>query len=269
MKYLFFALTFILLISSCRSARNLSSALTKKDSMMVIINPSESDSALKVAAIINKIDSQKVQYSTFSAKVKIDYTDDKGKKFDLNAFLRMKKDSAIWLSVTIPLLGTEAFRVLITPDTVSILDKINKTIQYQSFDILKNLTNLPFDFYKLQDLFIGNPVFLDHHIIAYKENDALISITSNGSAFKNFSTFSNAALLLQRSKLDDNDTTKSRAADLSYQDYETFGKVQFSTKRNIMISDKTKLDIGLDFKQILFDASLNFPFSIPSNYKLK
>jgi hypothetical protein len=256
-------------MTSCRSARNLSSALTKKDSTVVIINPAESDSAIKVAQTINKIDSQRVQYSTFSAKLKIDYTDDKGKKFDLNAYLRMKKDSAIWLSVTVPLLGTEAFRVLITPDTVSILDKINRTIQYQSFEYLKQLTNLPFDFYKLQDLFIGNPVFLDSNIIAYKENDALISITSAGPSFKNFSTFSNSDLLLQRSKLDDADITKNRTADLGYQDYETFGKLQFSTKRNIMVADKTKLDIGLDFKQIVFDAPISFPFSIPGNYKMK
>jgi hypothetical protein len=269
MKYLLSIFSLLLLMASCRSARNLSSALTKKDSTVVIINPAESDSAIKVAQTINKIDSQRVQYSTFSAKLKIDYTDDKGKKFDLNAYLRMKKDSAIWLSVTVPLLGTEAFRVLITPDTVSVLDKINRTIQYQSFDFLKQLTNLPFDFYKLQDLFIGNPVFLDSNIIAYKESDAIISITSAGSTFKNFSTFSNAALLLQRSKLDDADITSSRTADLGYQDYETFGKVQFSTKRNIMVADKTKLDIGLDFKQIVFDSPINFPFSIPGNYKLK
>ena len=38
--------------------------------------------------------------------------------------------------------------------------------------------------------------------------------------------------------------------------------------RNNSLSEKTKLDVLLDFKQVEFDKALSFPFSIPKNYKV-
>jgi hypothetical protein len=198
----------------------------------------------------------------------VDYSDSRDKKYDVNAFLRMKKDSVIWISIN-AILGIEAFRVMITPDTVSILDKINKTIQYHSFDYLRELTNLPVDFPTLQDLIIGNPVFLDTNIVAYTENENFTSLTALGGFFKNFATFYNPDFSLQRSKLDDADITKSRTADLTYQDYQDNGTKRFSNKRKISIADKNKLDIDLEFKKVEFGGQLNYPFSVPSKYKLK
>ena len=70
------------------------------------------------------------------------------------------------------------------------------------------------------------------------------------------------------SKLDDVDLTRSRTASLAYAAYLPAGKWMFASARNISLSEKNKLDILLDFKQIEFDKSLPFPFSIPKNYKV-
>jgi hypothetical protein len=50
-----------------------------------------------------------------------------GKNYDVNATMRMYKDSAIWLSAN-AVLGIEAMRVLITKDSVKLLNKLDKTI---------------------------------------------------------------------------------------------------------------------------------------------
>jgi hypothetical protein len=268
MKYLMAVGVLVLLISACRSTKKISTAMSKKDSTTVTINPAENDSAKKVDTALDKIKKSHIDFNTFSAQMKIDYSDSRDKKYDVNAFLRMKKDSVIWISIN-AILGIEAFRVKITRDTVSVLDKINKTIQYHSFDYLREMTNLPVDFSILQDLIIGNPVFLDSNIVAYTENENFTSLTALGSFFKNFATFYNPDLLLQRSKLDDVDLTRSRTADLTYQDYENSGNYRFSTKRKISIAYKTKLDIDLEFKKVEFGASQNYPFSVPPKYKLK
>jgi len=45
--------------------------------------------------------------------------------------------------------------------------------------------------------------------------------------------------------------------------------VLFSTYRKIAVAEKARLDIELTFKQYSFNEPLNFPFSIPKNYKQK
>jgi hypothetical protein len=42
----------------------------------------------------------------------------------------------------------------------------------------------------------------------------------------------------------------------------------FAGTRNISLSEKNKLDILLEFKQVDFDKPVAFPFSIPKNYRI-
>ena len=94
-------------------------------------------------------------------------------------------------------------------------------------------------------------------------------MTMLGEFFKNFSQFNSGDLSIVRSKLDDVDVTRSRSADLSYQDYtDVAGGKRFANRRRISVSDKNKLDIDLDFKQVQFDLPLSYPFSV-KNLKLK
>lgn len=263
----------IILVASCRSARKISTALNTKDSATVIINPLESDSARKVLSTFDKINTNRIEFNTFTAKMKIDYD---GKDKDggdrkirgLNGVIRMQKDSVIWISLQAPIIG-EVMRLKITPDTVSILDKQANTVQYRQFDYLQEVAKLPIEFSDLQDLLIGNPVFLDSNIVAYNESETTTSLTTLGKSFKNYSTFINPGLNLQRSKLDDVDVTSSRSADLTYDDYEQNETHMFSGKRKISIAYKTRTEIELEFKQPQFNTPVNFPFNVPDKYKLK
>ena len=268
MKIIYSLLLLVVLVASCRSTRKISSSIGKKDSVTTIIDPKNSDSAQKVFDAYNKIVKDRIEFTTFQAKMKMDYDDGKKSYKDLNVTLRMKKDSIIWISVT-ALLGIEAVRAIITPDTVVLANKIEGTVQYRTFDYLKEVAKLPVDFSILQDIIIGNKVFLDSNIVAYGVSENMISLTMLGKFFKNFSQFAPADLTLVRSKLDDIDSTQSRSADLGYADYtEVNGGKKFATKRRITVSDKNKLDINIDFKQVQFDIPLTYPFSV-KNLKLK
>jgi hypothetical protein len=271
MKYIL-PLLIIILLASCRSARKISTALSTKDSATVIVNPLESDSAKIVLTAFEKIKSSRIEFNTFTSKLKINYEgkdkDGKDRNHDLNGIIRMQKDSMIWISVQAPIIG-EVFRLKITPDTVSILDKLANTVQYKQFEYLQEVAKLPIEFSDLQDLLIGNPIFLDSNIVAYKESENNTSLTTLGKEFKNFSTFLNPGLNLQRTKLDDVDITSSRSADLMYDQYELNESRMFSGKRKISIAYKTKTDIELEFKQSQFNTPVNFPFNVPDKYKLK
>lgn len=78
-----------------------------------------------------------------------------GREVNTNADIRMKKDSAIWISLR-PGLGIEAARIFITPDSVRILDKLNNDFLGFTFDSLSKRLDMPVDFQLIQHTLLGN-----------------------------------------------------------------------------------------------------------------
>ena len=267
---LFFA-TIIFLLGSCRSTKNIQTAIAKKDTATTVVvaklpvDHSGEDSISFIRESYKRINGNRISFTTFSAKIDVDYTDADGKKFDVNAHIRMYKDSVIWVSVTGPL-GIEGLRAYITQDSVKVLDKQKKEYIARSVSYLQEITALPLDLTSLQDLLLGNPVFLDSNIVSYTKSGTIISLQSNGEFFKNLFTFSDPGGLAQSSKLDDIDELRSRTCYLTYSVYEDKKGMNFSTKRSISVTEKKKLDIQLNFKQYEFNETLSFPFNIPKSY---
>jgi hypothetical protein len=271
MKRIFYSIIIISLFGAlaCRSTKTIGKAIanSKKDTAQTVIvvdNPKE-DSMRFINDIFSRVEKNLIDYKTFSAKMKVNYEGGDGSSHDFTANLLMKKDSIIWISIES--LGFEAFRILITPDSVKILDKskLTRELILRSVSYLQEAARMPLTFKDLQDLLIGNPVYLDSNIIFYRKESDAISVMGIGSIFKNYTTLNNDSYTLKHSKLDDVDALRARTADLTYGDY--IGN--FSTYRKISISEKSKLDIEFVFKKFKFNENLSFPFNLPKNYKLK
>lgn len=253
---------------SCRSTKKIQSAIVKIDTVaspVVVVDRSREDS---ISFIRNNYDSilrNRIQYTTFSGKIDVEYRDDDGKKYDVNAVVRMYRDSVIWVSVT-AILGIEGLRAYITKDSVKLLNKADKIYTARSVSYLQEVTALPLSLNSLQDLLIGNPVFLDSNIISYSRNSGSISLLSLGDFFKNLFTITSDHKLTISSKLDDVEEMRNRTCYLSYDNYESKKGPNFSTRRSINVSEKKKLDIKLNYKQYEFNETLSFPFTVPKNY---
>lgn len=258
------------LFSSCRSTRNIQTAVATKDSVVTIVTVPESnakaDSVAFIRETVRGINNNYIDFTTFSAKIDLDYEEGDGKKYNVNAHVRMYKDSVIWISIT-AILGIEGVRAYITRDSVKLLDKQNKIYKARSVSFLQEVTALPLDLPTLQNLILGNPVFLDSNITSYSRNGSTITLQSNGDFFKNLFTINEADRRVQSSKLDDVEKLRNRTCYLTYTDYEVKKGPAFSTKRTINVSEKKKLEIKLDFKQYEFNEKLSFPFSVPKNYE--
>jgi len=258
-------------LTSCRSTKNIQTAIAKKDTVAVVAPPVENlkeDSIAFIKDVQSNILKHQISFTTFSAKIDVDYTDGDDKKYNVNAHLRMYKDSVIWVSVT-AILGIEGLRALITKDSVKILNKQDKIYTTHSVSYLKEVTALPLTLASLQDLLMGNPVFLDSNIISYTKVPGSISLVSLGAFFKNLFTVAAEDRLMLSSKLDDVDELRNRTCLLTYSNYENKQGVYFPSKRSISVTEKKKLDIKFDFKQYEFNETLSFPFSIPKSYKQK
>ena len=267
MRLLVISLFFLLALVSCKPTKKIQTAIIKKDTTAAAINDhAREDSMQFIKATYNAIIANHVNYRTFSAKLNVDYIDADDKKYNVNANLRMQKDSIIWISVN-AIFGIEGLRALITKDSVKILDKQNKLYTARSIEYLQEVSSLPVDLHSLQELLIGNAIFLDSNIVSYSRSGDLISVLSIGKIFKNLLTLNEVNHGLLRIKLDDLDELRNRTGDLTYGDYEDKRGVHFSTVRKITFAEKKKLDVRLEFKQYNFNDDLTFPFSIPKNYK--
>ena len=74
---------------------------------------------------------------------------------------------------------------------------------------------------------------------------------------------------LERIKLDDLDLNQNRTAALLYGNYEKSVGFDFATAREINVSEKSKVEISIEFKQYEFNKELSFPWKVPNNYQRK
>ena len=272
MKYIAWLLVtmgMVIVVSSCRSTKKIQTVInTKRDTVHAApVADSRVDSLRYIREVLTTVQKNRIDFRTFSAKVKVNFEGMDGKKSDFNAFINLKKDSILWISINAAL-GIEAFRVLITPDSVKVLNKIDRIVQLRSVEYLQEVVKIPITFQDLQDLLVGNPVYLDSsNIVSYKKEEKTVSLISLGHIFKHLLTLNNNDMSLQYSKLDDVDAVRNRTAYITYGEYETKNNMRFSTFRKITVTEKAKLDIEMQFKQFDFNGTLSYSFRIPRNYK--
>ena len=272
-KNVFILLLAPFLLWSCHSVRHLKKSIgpvVPADTVSVVVADTvmREDSGAIIRENYSRIMENKIQYTTFSAKVDIDYIDPDGKKTNVNAHIRMFKDSVIWVTIT-GMLGIEGLRACITSDSVKILDKTKKEYTIRTLSYLQEVTALPLDLTSLQELLIGNPVFLDSTITSLNRSGNNISFLSLGEFFKNLFTIVDSDKKIVSCKLDDMDNARNRTCYLDYDGYENHEGKNFATERHISVSEAKKMDLHLDFKQYSFNETLTFPFSVPKNYTRK
>lgn len=274
MKSVVYSIAACLLFAvGCRPAKKIQrveNAIAKKDTVAkkVIVQPEERvDSLSLVKGIIANLDKSRIDFNTFSARVKVEYQDKNGGD-QANASIQMKKDSAIWISLTGPF-NIEGVRLLVTRDSVKLMNKIKKTVQISSISYLKELTQTPFDFNTLQNVIIGNPVFIDGKLVSYKKAENGLQVLLVGKLFKHLLTLDPAETKILHSKLDDVDSIRNRTCDITFGQYEKNDNTLFSTYRQISVAEHSKLDVTLNFKKYAFNEPVNFPFNIPKNFKRK
>ncbi len=253
----------------CRPARQINKVIAPKDTAAILNNNSIRDSILQKNKKLLEFKSHYIDFRHFSAKIKVDVVTSKEKLPDLTAVVKIIKDSAIWMSISATFLNIEVYRVFITRDSVILLNKKDREVQYRSLDYLQEVSQIPFDFKTLQDLLIGNPIFYTDSLQSVKYFENFILISSISEFFKNLLTISADNKILLHSKLDDIDIMRNRTVDINYSDYENNSGFLFSTNRHIIMAEKNKIDMRLKFKQVEFNKELSLTFNVPKNYTRK
>ena len=259
-----FLITLALILAGCGTARKIHTGASG-------INPAlaepASEEAIKKAEALYS-DCNEISFNTLSAKIKINYTDANGSQPEVNAFLRVKKDSAIWISVTASFLNIEGMRILITKDSIIMLNRIEKTIESHPVDFVSEWTAIPFTFDELRNIIAGMLIFCNNQIKAVNQAGDFLQVISESPRMVSTSYFKMPEWLLARQNIRIAEPGNELTADLLYEDYEKGSEMRFSTLRSISIPEK-EIHITLSFKQLEFNNELSLPFSRPGGYTIK
>ena len=140
MKYAFLTIVAALLLTSCHTSRT-------------TVAPSTS---AKVD-IFSCIQSQVPRPEWLSCSAAIDFESD-ALSIKLDANIRYRRDSIIWMNVK--KMGFEVARVLITKDSVYLLNHIDNAYTVQGLAFLETSLGLPADFKNLENLLLGAPIWV-------------------------------------------------------------------------------------------------------------
>jgi hypothetical protein len=275
-RALVFFITIVSFLFSCKTVKKtqvIQQAFNKKDTTQTIVikESPQVDSAAIVKDIMSKVVRRKIDFNTFNAKIKVAYEGPE-KSDNFTVYLGMKKDSIILIKVTgtflgIPGVGLEA---KINKDSVTVyFHQGEKYVMNRPISYLKEVIEIPFDFSTIQDLLIGNPIFIDSNVVSYRAGPNQLSVLMIGDLFKHLLTMDNTDFKALHSKLDDVDIQRNRTGDITFGSYLPMGPYQFATYRSISIAEKSKLNVYLDFKEFALNEPLKYNFDVPRKLKRK
>ncbi len=180
----------------------------------------------------------------------------------------MKKDTAIWMSIAATILNIEAARVLITPDSFIIINKLDKSIEAHPINYLHQKFSLPVRFNDIQNLIAGKIILAGDSIATVSASKNFLQINSILPGIINSIFFTLPEMLLAKQSLQLSDASANYSAEVLYEDYEKNGDDFFSTSRDVWIPAKNQR-IKLSFKQYEFNKELSLPFNRPEGYTIK
>jgi len=222
--------------------------------------------------LLKKMNANKKQVDWFHAKALISYKDDyQGIK--INSYVRIRKDSIIWMNLK--KFGFEAARIQITPDSIFVLDRINKQYVATDFSYLSKQFQLPtalsetLNFEALQNIFIGNPVLMPvNKMKAATEADGRYKIYGEYDKVEgNYYLDGNDYELMQMT-FQDKHLPKMLSVNYSnYQEIEKKGNFSYFRTIDLSSTETGKVRMTIDLEKIELDIPKAIKFAIPPTYK--
>jgi hypothetical protein len=240
-------------------------------SVAAIKAPVVADTSIKKKELIKSTEAvwnRKLEYNTFSGKAKMQY--DYGEKsLDFVANIRIRKDSAIWISVSAFGGVVQVARALITPDSFKAIVYIEK--DYYSGPVSRASEFLPtgIDFFALQNMLMGDPVFRTATATDATDFGGTWSFRFENDNYLQQLNYSKADSTLRNAQI----ATKGddfKAITILYGNYERLSGQPFSDLRkiNALNGDKHVI-VDMNYVSTGINMPLDFPFSVPKNYTRK
>lgn len=179
--------------------------------------------------------------------------------------LRMIRDSIIW--ATVDKLGLEVARMMITPDSVFIVDRLNREFTSESLRSFLNTYGVYVGFPDLQNLLIGRMIALNpNHVESHHEpdSDELIVRDALGVTAQHWISAAEPHRLVKSQFVD----AYGRKLMVENKNWETMPDgSEFPLSRLVSFEDGDGItQIEITFSEVNIDVPASLPFSIPGHY---
>lgn len=275
-QHLLIYLIVLLFLGSCKTLRPIKPPVTPPET----VNQRLDFKTPKALSNYLKVNEFKYDWLTskFSADV---ITDDNKQSFTVS--VRAKKDSAMWLSVSV--LGIEGARMLITQDSVRFMDKLNNKYFVGDYQYLSKLLSIDVDFETMQSVLIGNSMEFydeDEKLKSGKDSTFYMLSTIKKRKLKkalkeNIENAANREELAQRIWLHPltfkvyqiviNDFPNDRIFTARYSDFQVIDSSYFPFKANFVIQAQKRIVLDIDYSKVVHDKPQSMPFNIPAKYE--
>lgn len=270
MKKLVYTLIAFFFFQACTNVKKvqvIQDALSTIDSSSLKKVP-EIDSLAIIKEIVDHFNTDKIAFTTMNAKIKVDYESEKNADSYV-ANMSIQKDSAIYITVR-GAMGVIGLKALIKKDSVTLFYPLTKKIDKRPLSALVDIVKIPFSFSTIQDLVVGNPIYMDNaKLVSFNKTEDKLQASLLGSLFKNLVVLDTNHTKILQLKLDDINIAQHRTCNISYSNHVKVDSVYFPLNREIAIESKSKLIIHMEIKEYNFNEPLKYIFDIPRPGKRK
>ena len=193
----------------------------------------------------------------------------KGQKQTANMSLRIRRDSVIWLSGS--LVGIEGVRALLTPDSVRVVMPLQRQFFAGGYRYLSQALGVPVTFQQLQAILLGD------YFPAPTGTTPTVVTEQGGQRV----SYPQATLLLEQlinltngrlQQLKVTDSSQPRGLTVDYSDFRPVEPNNLPFAHATLVQARQDKEgattLSINYTKVDFDRErLNFPFSIPANYK--
>tara|TARA_B100001250_G_scaffold381567_1_gene374005 strand:- start:796 stop:1524 length:729 start_codon:yes stop_codon:yes gene_type:complete len=216
----------------------------KKDFLKLPKNPTE---------IIERVKSTNKYPDFLSLKGKLLLVN-KDQEIALNINIKNRKDSVIWVSLSVSL-GIEIIRAQITPDSIYFINRSNKTYLVKTSSYIKELINLDLSFYDLQDIITANPKILNEK---YK-------IKSNSIDFSLYTDDYNYVISNKYRVQKINIKDEKHRMEFRFSDFKE--DISFPAQVFLKKTNQETIEITINYSKIEFNNPKKIIFQIPNSYE--
>lgn len=247
-----FLILALLVITSCKSKQQLTAV---KEGKKITAK-----SKISIADLQKK----ETDFKTFQSKSKT-LISLNGKTYDVTLNLRIKKNEIIWASIT-AFAGMEVARVLITPDSIKLMNRMESVYSIHPFSFIHDYTSNKIDFKALESLLIGNsiPFTLQEGEVSLEENSVVLKGSDSGLNFNN-----RYSGILKPVNVQLQNNKSGQQLSIRYNNHAEIGDKQLPVKLTIVSKiNLNNINLDIEYQAPQFDVSQDYPFSVPKRFTL-
>ena len=213
-------------------------------------------------SIIKKVNQNYLEYNWFTAnlsgKIEID-----GDNTPVSANLRIRKDSVIWLSIS-ALLGIEVARIQITPDSLKLINRINKTYWTGDFEDVENAYGIPANYEKLEGVLVGQIPLKNQNMSSIITENKYLLFNKNNKETPQSKAWIDNRFLIHTFFLEDH---LEQSFTIRYLEYEKYAQRWIPLKLNLILANiEQQTEANFTYSKVTFNTPKKVNFNIPHNY---